>query len=298
MCESLWRGLLLVKLFSISVLVLVLCSSTGAAISAPDGKISRQYTIKRATDYVDAYNRHDIRGVLATLDFSDPTFFYSDCDYAFGEGVKSYSKAEVTAWLRARFAEGERFSRATVFNHNPSSNDVAGFNGVRVSDIVRAHGLSRLDAGNKMVINNNGRFQRSEAVNPSCYDTRLRAGASATKTRVMATVFFDAYRAHLVSRVLQALDATVVVRDCDYQYHRTVVVRGHARVARWLRAHFALGDRLTLLGPARVTSSTALLTLRLSDRFLSRPRVLQVRMSADHASGLLSEVDMASASCR
>ncbi len=177
-------------------------------------------------------------------------------------------------------------------------NNVAGFQGVRVSDIVRAHGLSPLDAGNKMVINNNGRIQRSEGVGSSCYDTRLPVAEIVTKTRVMATVFFDAYRAHLVSRALQALDATAVVRDCDYQHHRSVVVRGHARVERWLRTHFALGDRLTRLGPARVTSSTALLTLRLRDRFLSGLRGLQVRMSTDHASGLLSDVDMASAGCR
>ncbi len=289
---------MLVKLFPISVLLLLLFSSTTVANSAKDGKISRQYTIKRARDYVDAYNHHDIRGVLATLDFSDPKFNYDDCDYAFSEAVKSLSKAEVIAWLQARFAEGDRFSHATVFNHNPSSNDVAGFQGVRVSDIVRARGLSRLDAGNKMVINKNGRFQRSEAINSSCYDTRLPAGPSATKTRVMATVFSDAYGAHLVNRVLRPLDANVVFRDCDYQHHRTVVVRGHARVERWLRASFALGDRLTLMRPARVTSGTALLTVRLSDRFLKGPRVLLVRLSTDHASGLLSEVDMSHVGCQ
>jgi len=182
-------------------------AATVAVTTIPVGATSqvtteRAYTLQRARVFLDAYNRHDVAGVLATLDFSDPTFVYDDCDYALGFSTKSFNRGEVAAWLRERFAEGDYFRHATVANYNPSDNAVAGIEGVRVSDILRAHGLNALNAGNKMVINANGRFQRAVFVSSDCVGTRFPLRPNTRQTRVVTTAFLDGYNGHLVDRVL------------------------------------------------------------------------------------------------
>ena len=56
--------------------------------------------------FFDAYNRHDVEGVLITL---AETFAYGDCDIAARHMFVFETKKELAAWLQARFAEGDQF---------------------------------------------------------------------------------------------------------------------------------------------------------------------------------------------
>jgi hypothetical protein len=56
--------------------------------------------------FFESYNRHDLAGVLTTL--SD-TFAYGDCDFAARQMLVFETKEDLTAWLQAKFAEGDRF---------------------------------------------------------------------------------------------------------------------------------------------------------------------------------------------
>jgi hypothetical protein len=61
--------------------------------------------------FVDAYNRHDVPGVLATL---APDIQYGDCDYTHEVGGILHGLQATQAWLRARFAEHDLFLQASI----------------------------------------------------------------------------------------------------------------------------------------------------------------------------------------
>ena len=56
--------------------------------------------------FFDSYNRHDLAGVLATLAES---FAYGDCGFATRQMLIFETIEDLTAWLRVKFAEGDRF---------------------------------------------------------------------------------------------------------------------------------------------------------------------------------------------
>jgi hypothetical protein len=61
--------------------------------------------------FLDAYNAHNLVGVLATL---APDIDYADHDYLRGVPMVMHGKKSVAAWLRARFAEGDRLLHGTI----------------------------------------------------------------------------------------------------------------------------------------------------------------------------------------
>ena len=56
--------------------------------------------------FFDAYNRHDLAGVLATL--ADP-FVYGDCDFARRQMYVFETEDELTTWLNTKFADQDQF---------------------------------------------------------------------------------------------------------------------------------------------------------------------------------------------
>lgn len=69
----------------------------------------RERTLART--FLDAYNRHDVAGVVALLAGS---IVYDDCDFSQGTVVNLRGKSAVAAWLRARFAENDRLVRPRI----------------------------------------------------------------------------------------------------------------------------------------------------------------------------------------
>lgn len=104
--------------------------------------------------YFDAYNNHDIAGVLAIL---GDRFQYGDCDEARHIARSFHSKVEVATWLRARFAEHDRFTQVDLgspdhaLNSPPAANP--GF--IRTNDTLRAQGRI-LVAGAKVILTQAG----------------------------------------------------------------------------------------------------------------------------------------------
>jgi YVTN family beta-propeller protein len=97
--------------------------------------------------FVDAYNRHDVAGVIALF---PARFLYGDCDYARHTSSTLTSKAALAAWLRARFAEHDYFAQANVVMNGPQSYPVndprgGGVENLRTSDALRAqHGNANI----------------------------------------------------------------------------------------------------------------------------------------------------------
>jgi YVTN family beta-propeller protein len=95
--------------------------------------------------FVDAYNRHDVAGVLALF---PARFLYGDCDYARQTVHTLTNRSTLAAWLRARFAEHDYFAQASVVMNGPLSypaNDPhsGGVDVLRTSDALRAqHGTA------------------------------------------------------------------------------------------------------------------------------------------------------------
>jgi hypothetical protein len=96
--------------------------------------------------FLDAYNARDVAGVLAVL---GRPFRYSDCGYTHHTNFlvwtkpEPVAKAEIAAWLRARFAERDRFVQAHIVVVGPTEGSSTGPLGIgiqalRISDSLRA----------------------------------------------------------------------------------------------------------------------------------------------------------------
>lgn len=97
-------GKLIVKADGLLDLVLLTNWDWCAAGALPRGAMpKKEHALART--FVDRYNRHDVAGVAALL--SD-TITYMDCDFSRGATVTLAGKPAVAAWLRARFAQGDR----------------------------------------------------------------------------------------------------------------------------------------------------------------------------------------------
>ncbi len=89
----------------------------------------RSLAVLRA--FVDAYNSHDLAGVLSTL---APDVDYADCRIMRGTGA-------VQAWLRVLFAEHERLMQAQIdVPRGPMFPYTASITAIRVDDAVQARG--------------------------------------------------------------------------------------------------------------------------------------------------------------
>jgi YVTN family beta-propeller protein len=94
--------------------------------------VARSLAVLR--NFVDAYNRHDVQGVLSAL---DGNVQYFDCDMSAGMAAHMNGTAAVRAWLQARFAEHDRFLQADIsVPPGPTSPLVASLETVRVNDFV------------------------------------------------------------------------------------------------------------------------------------------------------------------
>lgn len=88
---------------------LVSYSGCAAGTLPHDAKPRKERAL--AHDFLDAYNRHDVTDVSALL--SD-NIVYDDCDFSQGKSVESSGKSAVEAWLRTRFAAGDRLTRPRI----------------------------------------------------------------------------------------------------------------------------------------------------------------------------------------
>ncbi len=95
--------------------------------AGPSG--DRSLAVLRA--FVDAYNSHDLPGVLSTLDAG---VNYADCRIMHGKGA-------VQAWLRVLFAEHERLVQAQIsVPRGPMFPYAAAITAIRVDDAVQSRG--------------------------------------------------------------------------------------------------------------------------------------------------------------
>lgn len=103
-------GKLIVRSNGLFDLVLLTDWDWCAAGTLPrDSMPKKERALGRA--FVDAYNRHDVTGVLALVAGS---IVYDDCDFSQGTVVNLTGKAGVAAWLRARFAQADRLVRPRI----------------------------------------------------------------------------------------------------------------------------------------------------------------------------------------
>jgi hypothetical protein len=125
---------------------------SGGAPTAPlTLEVTQERTRALVQAFIDAYNRHDIAGVLALF---APIFQYGDCDetHHVFQYVNDYNPSTghliasdvaparhaLAEWLRARFAAHDYFAQASVLV--PGQPKVAGVTGLRVNDALRAQG--------------------------------------------------------------------------------------------------------------------------------------------------------------
>jgi YVTN family beta-propeller protein len=101
--------------------------------------LSRAHSRAVIQAFVDAYNRHDVAGVLALFPVR---FLYGDCDYTHHTSSTLTNKEALAAWLRARFAEHDYFAQATVImngsqSYPPNDPHDGGVDVLRTSDALR-----------------------------------------------------------------------------------------------------------------------------------------------------------------
>ncbi len=116
----------------------------------------RSLAVLRA--FVDAYNSHDLPGVLSTL---SADIDYEDCRILRGKG-------EVQAWLRVLFAEHERLVQAHIdVPHGPMFPYLAAITAIRVDDAVQARGHVVWFAA-KIGLTHDGGQVRFVRIGPDC----------------------------------------------------------------------------------------------------------------------------------
>ncbi|MDB5056880.1 MAG: hypothetical protein JWO59_352 [Chloroflexi bacterium] len=121
------------------VRVLAVGSALAIGGRAWPSTLSRAHSRAVIQAFVDAYNRHDVAGVLALFPVR---FLYGDCDYTHHTSSTLMNKAALAAWLRARFAEHDFFAQATVImngsqSYPPNDPHDGGVDVLRTSDALR-----------------------------------------------------------------------------------------------------------------------------------------------------------------
>jgi len=204
--------------------------------------------------YLDAYNRHDINGVLATF---DTKLKYGDCDYATSHVVPFTTKQQLRQWLRTVFEEQDTFQHAQIMGRDPG---VVGFLSVRASSVIRALGVSSVDDNTKLRVNQHTKFFFAAIGGRSCSsfgDASQVADPPASLTKAVAQGFFDAYAGRNLQREAQLMLKTVKYRDCASGTGKAVSLAGGSQVKAWLRSRFHAGDAFNDIQAAAVTGKHA-----------------------------------------
>jgi len=120
----------------------------------PPASVTRSMQVART--FLNAYNAHNLRGVLATL---AANIDYGDCDYKRKISRVMHGKGAVAAWLRARFAEHDRLLHGTISVPGGAGmpQAVAIFGMTRVNDTLKAQHRSVVIAA-KIGLTHDGRF--------------------------------------------------------------------------------------------------------------------------------------------
>lgn len=131
-------------------------SRQAAIVAGPSP--DRSLAVVRA--FVDAYNAHDVAGVLSTV---ADDIAYADCNYASAQATAIQGKAALEAWLRARFAEHDRLLQARieiqgagVAPPGPGGSLLA----IRVNDVLQAQQRLKMVAA-KIALTSDGDHLRS-----------------------------------------------------------------------------------------------------------------------------------------
>jgi hypothetical protein len=129
------------RVAAVTLIVFLAMLQAPRSLAAPDAP-SVSKTIGVMEGYMAAYNRHDL---AATMAFFQRPFTgsdrFQDCDYASLRPVALVSYNQVKAWIRSRFAEGDRFD-AVQTQANSADPVVGGVGGRRTSDVLTAIGAA------------------------------------------------------------------------------------------------------------------------------------------------------------
>ncbi len=123
----------------------------------PTASVGRSMRVTHA--FLDAYNAHNLTGVLATL---AADIDYGDCDYRHKISRVMHGKGTVAVWLRARFAEHDRLLHGTISvpNGERLPQDVAIFGIARSNDTLKAQHRSVIVAA-KIGLTRDGSYLES-----------------------------------------------------------------------------------------------------------------------------------------
>lgn len=106
--------------------------------------------------FFDAYNHHDLPGVLATLGDVN----YGDCDYANGVFHSIHTKDDLATWLKARFADQDRLEIREMYigaadGYPPNDPTSTGVDVRRTSNTLQAIGTTKR-LGIKIILTKDG----------------------------------------------------------------------------------------------------------------------------------------------
>jgi len=229
-------------------------SPSATALPTASGGASLARSEALVQDFVDAYNRHDINGVLATF---DSKLKYFDCDYATSHLVFLTTKKQLRQWLRTVFEEQDTFQHAQPLGRNPG---VVGFHSVRASSVIRALGVSSIEDDPKLRVNQHTKLFYAAMGGRSCSsfgDASQVADPPASVTKAVVQGFFDAYAGRDLQREAQLMLTTVKYRDCASGTGKAVSLAGGSQVKAWLRSRFHAGDAFNDIQAAGVTGRHA-----------------------------------------
>jgi len=254
------------SLLGIAAILLLLAASTRSswarapsvpnptALPTASGGASLAGSEALVQDFIDAYNQHNINGVLATF---DTKLKYYDCDYATSHLVFLTTKKQLRQWLRTVFEEQDTFQHAQPLGRNPG---VVGFHSVRASSVIRALGVSSIEDDPKLRVNQHTKLFYAAMGGRSCSsfgDASQVADPPASVTKAVVQGFFDAYAGRDLQREAQLMLTTVKYRDCASGTGKAVSLAGGSQVKAWLRSRFHAGDAFNDIQAAGVTGRHA-----------------------------------------
>jgi hypothetical protein len=232
---------------SLALLMVVSMPRTDTVFAAgnapPDLKTAVAATYQR---FLEAYNRHDIAGVLSTLSFSDQQFpfNYHDCNYMSGASPTLTSEAGIRAWLRDRFAENDRFADIQI---GQAGDDVAiGMTATRVNDVLWARKRPVTLTGTKSFTISDGTKFYKLLLDAMCDKVPRLVTASAEKSRGTVEAFVDAVSASDAPYVERLLGRSVRYDGCDASGTRRVHRAGKVQTMAWVRTLMREGWRYTV----------------------------------------------------
>jgi hypothetical protein len=149
-----------------STLILMLLLPDASQAKAVGARATTEQTRLVIQRFVAAYNKHDRAAVLSLV---TANVRYLDCDYSDRQAHDLRGKRALTGWLRARFAEHDRFQVTSILAGGWSDDAVDprvfGIMGTRTNDAIRAQRLQPQEInGSKGILNQAGTRIRSYQV--------------------------------------------------------------------------------------------------------------------------------------